>query len=230
MNYVAFRTGMEAEVGDSGTRMRTLLLKWANAIYHQICAAHNDWPWLQMVKSLTQASGSETYTPESASPALSVRRVLDMVDVTDSSNRPIVFKGESQFWDMELVKDLGGNPEYFRIWANTIYFYPIPNSARSLRFRYIVREPDLNESDNAGSGTTILIPDQDIHVLEKGVLAEAYRYLDDTRHAQMKGEFLSALNDLKNQCSSKGPGVVYKTKVPTSAEGEITNFRVVITP
>lgn len=228
MNYVAFRTGMEAEVGDSGTRMRTLLLKWANAIYHMICAAHNDWPWLQQVKLLTQASGSETYSPESASPALLVRRVLDMVDITDSSNRPLLYKGESQFWDMPLVKGMGGNPEFFRIWNNTIYFYPIPDSARSLRFRYIARETDLNESDNTGTGTTILIPDQDIRVMELGVLAEAYRFLDDTRAGQTKAEFLKALDDLKGQCSSKGPGVIYKNRPSYGSDDELNNIRVVI--
>jgi hypothetical protein len=229
MNYVALRTMLEAEFGDSGTRFRTLLLKWANAVYHEICAAHDSWPWLQLVKSITQASGSDTYTPESASPALSVRRVLDMIDLTDTAHRELTFVGECQFWKQDQVKDLTGNPELFRIWANTIYFYPEPDSARTLQFRYIVREPDLNESDNAGLGTTILIPDQDIRVLEQGIHAKAYRWLDDARYAQAQADFLRNLADLKTQCSNKGPGVIYpSTGAGRMAKGD--RYRVVVTP
>lgn len=229
MNYVALRTMLEAEFGDSGTRFRTLLLKWANAVYHEICAAHDAWSWLQTVKSLTQASGSDSYTPESASPALSVRRVLDMVDVTDSIHRELVFVGEKQFWGQDQVKGLTGLPTMFRMWGNTIYFYPKPDSTRTLQFRYILREPDLNESDNSGQGTTILIPDQDIRVLEQGIHAKAYRWLDDTRYPQAQADYLRMLNDLKTQCGDKGPSVIYKsTSAGTQRTGD--TYRVVITP
>lgn len=230
MKLVAFRTMLEAELGETSTRVRALLLQWTNNVYHEITRAR-PWSWLEAtVSSYSHAAAAASFAlVKTGSPAWAAKRILDLVDATDAPETALEFVGECQFWGQRYDSTLTGNPLRYRVWAGNVYLHPIPDSIRTLRFRYRQVVGDLNTTDNAGLGTEILVPEEDIGVLYEGVLAAAHRWLRDPIAVQVhQAEFERKLARM-SAADDQGPGQ-YAPR-PRATEGDWpnpTNCRLVI--
>lgn len=227
MKFVAFRTLVENEIGNpttadaSSTRMRQLILQWAQTVYQEI-GRKGDWSWLEGLKAdASLAIGARTYSIPST-----VAKVLDVLDLSETPPRPLDIILEHQFWEEQYYLGDTGIPDYAHIWGSTLYFDKAPTSIWTYQYRYKGRVATLNATDNGNLGTEILLPDVETDVMFEGVLAYAYRYKVDPRFGTQFSLYQSKLNDL-TKSDRKGPGCFYPEKSQTPSR-EITTFRVIV--
>lgn len=223
IKFVAFRTMLEAELGETSARFRTLLLQWTNAAYHRICR-RRPWHWLEATKTgYSHAALSASFALINST-VWQARRIFDLADTTAAPHRFLVNMGERQFWGQGLDSTTTGDPTHFRVWAGYVYLYPIPSSIRTLRFRYVQEDGDLNTSDNTGLGTELLIPIEEIDMLYASVLAEAYRWLDDSRYGSQVQIAEQKIQDAEAR-DYRDPGII---ESPAMSSGGSCDLEVIV--
>lgn len=227
MKFVAFRTLIENEIGNPNTadassvRMRQLILQWTQNIYQEI-GRRGDWSWLEGLKAdATLAIGAR-----SLSIPVTVKKILDVMDLSQTPPLPLELILEHQYWQAQYEFYQKGTPEYAHFWGNTLYFDKAPASIWTYQYRYVGRVAALNTSDNGGLGTEILLPDMEMDIAYEGVLAYAMRYKKDPGWTGQLSLYQAKLAE-HFKSDRKGPGCFYPEKSKDSSR-EITTFRVII--
>jgi hypothetical protein len=204
----AFRTLIENEIGNpttndaSSARMRTLILQWMNQIYREVCGKL-DWHWLETLTSVNVLAGAKSF----AVPA-TVRRILDVLDKGYTPYRPLTFIEEHTFWVREYDGLTTGEPDYWHQWAGNVYFDATLGAAMSFQYRSIANPVTLVD------GTTILIPDANIGVMQDGVLARALLKKKDPAAGNYQALYEKGLAAMVRD-SDQTPKMFYASRPPS---------------
>ncbi len=228
MKFVAFRTLIENEIGNPSTndaassRIRTLILQWANAVYREIGRRHA-WSWLEeTLGNMSLTSGASSYAIPST-----VNKILDLFDLGYTPPRQIEIIPEGQFWEGQFQVDSAGEPEYARVWKGYLYFDRAAGSTMTLQYRYKKNVSELNTTDNTGLGTEILLPDTDLDVMQDGVRAYWTRYRKGASHPDTREEFNTFREKIEVLVvkDHKGPDFFYPSATPKDRG---TTFRLIV--
>jgi hypothetical protein len=211
VKFVAFRALIENEIGNpntndaSSTRIRTLILQWANAVYREI-GRRRAWSWLEETENELELDEGESSYDIPAT----VNKILDLFDLGYTPARQIHIIPESQYWSGQFAAVASGEPEKARIWKGQILFDREAGSDMTLQYRCKLNVSELNTTDNTGLGTEILIPDSDLDVMQDGVRAYWTRYRKGAGDRETQNDFAAyraKIEELANK--DKGPGFFY---------------------
>ena len=157
--------------GETGTLQQNVLLVRDWAVRRlRIGLNRSDWSWLQKTGTppITTSVGNATYTLP-----VDFRTYLDFYNVTNSSWITLKPPDWIDRADPGLLQQSA--PRVFTIWGgNQVTFYPIPDAAYQVNFRYNANAPDPVVA-------TDTMPLPGVEWVVRGAVADGYRYLNSVR-------------------------------------------------
>ena len=188
MTYVKRQFGDESGVQITDTD----IIRWINQGQNEIV---NKNPMIQATATQTSVVAQQTYSINTLAP--------DILQL-----EAVIFDG----WPLEptnlerIKADLGssyattpGTPQYFYVWDNTIYLWPVPDTEKSIQINYS-RHP----MSVASAGDLLGVPDRYYDRVCEYVMSKAYELDEDwqghqTNKQAFEDKLMEANNADKNQ-------------------------------
>lgn len=124
-------------MADSGEITDAELLTWINECIHDVSMRHN-WPWLESQTNLTTVAGTAAYNENDWASGRAVQEILFVIRSGDDEPlHPISYELAVAAYGDDFPS---GTPTKFFWWREYIYLVPTPDSAETIKLRYI-REP-----------------------------------------------------------------------------------------
>ena len=178
------------------------IVRWTNQAQREI--AHET-SCLQTVATTSIVAGQADYTVGSVSP------VIYEISSVLIDGRRIVNTSVSQAEESISLSDPteaeSGAPQFWYEWANTLTFWPVPNTNGTLTIRYIAEPTDVTVT-----GTDVLsLPDEYFQDVVTFVLKQAYEMDENPEMMQLKAaEYQSSLAE-RGERSSNAQNMTYPT-------------------
>lgn len=155
---------------------RPTLARLLDDAHKELCL-REPWPFLEKAETIPQPANTALVTPTGI-----IGKVLAFVNKTDNVIlEPL--RNDSQMKDYVYDLDLVGTPTNYYFIADALYLWPTPDTAKSLRIRYLTEPITINkDSDDA----LILWPSKHDSVLLYSALSKAYFINDDPQGAVMQ--------------------------------------------
>lgn len=155
---------------------RSTLARLIDDAHKELCL-REPWPFLERAESISQSAGDASMTTTAT-----LGKVISFVNKTDNVVlEPL--RTDTQMKDFVYDLDTQGTPTHYYFIADQLYVYPTPDSAKSLRIRFLTEPTTLNEnSDDA----LFLWPAKHDSVLLYSALSKAYYINDDPQGAAMQ--------------------------------------------
>jgi len=201
MNFLEMQQDVLARLDEKeNTELQASVKTWLNQAYQDVCNRYN-WPFLEAQFTLSTVDGTESY----GLTGTNVKKIYDVI-YTDSGGD----KHRLQPMTLDVFKKLytgetqtsSGTPDYYYIWNDNIYLYPIPDysGTDNLLINYYTYPNYMtNDTDEP------LIPLPYHEVLVLGACVRARQYNDEsTPEAELirreyEEKILHMINDLSNQ-------------------------------
>lgn len=169
---------------------RTTLARLVDDAHKELCL-REPWPFLERQETISQSASDNTVSTTST-----LGKILAFVNKTDNVIlEPL--RTDSQLKDYVYQLDDTGTPTHYYFIADTLYLWPTPDSAKSLRIRYLTEPGTLNKDSD---DSAFLWPSKHDSVLLYAALSKAYFINDDPQGAMMQqvmdARFQIARNDL----------------------------------
>lgn len=178
MDYSTLQARVLNRLGNmsSGDPVASLTDEYVNEALHLIeTAVPNGWPWMRTYVNFTTTVNTASYAFSAISSTVSVSKILDVKFIAQSGYyQPLQLIGAEEA-DQNYPSSISGLPESFYAEGQTLYIYPTPDSAYSVRARVTYTEPDLSFST-----ATPVLPTVFHSAIVEGALSLMYETLQDT--------------------------------------------------
>ncbi len=190
-----------ALVGNDSTAFRTFLEGSLNMCLYMLWDAH-DWSFKEKSGTVATVDGTESYNLSTLTTDLRTANDLDVV--WDSTNKRFLRKVDLQEIRRNDPEGTQKNqPTVYAVWgAKTIFCWPIPDGAYTLKFLY-TSKPTLPAADANDLETVCGLPDYMHPVLEHMLRAEGFAYDDDSRLNSKLDEVLRVWLPIVKRADSK---------------------------
>jgi hypothetical protein len=198
MNLSALRSQVRSLTGIQSTDIisNADLNIFINEAYLEICR-ESDWPFLRNQTTLTLSSGNADY----ALPAgVGENAIASIVALADDSNRRQLRPRSRYSTDDSPGPMRTGHPLEYSCWRDYITFYPTPQVAETLTFRFFLEPVELSSDSD-----TPIIPAKFQSLVAYGASVRVLiREGDETeRRTYYNTQFLNGLNQMKNDLLSE---------------------------
>lgn len=148
---------------------RTTLARLLDDAHKELCL-REPWPFLEREESITQAANDNTL-----STTLALGKVLGLVNTTSKYVlQPL--RTDGQLKDFVGDLSLQGDPTHYYFVGDTLYLWPTPEAATSLRIRFLTEPTTLVETSQ---DSAVLWPAKHDSVILYAALSKAYFINDD---------------------------------------------------
>lgn len=148
---------------------RTTLARLIDDAHKELCL-REPWPFLERDETITQAANDN-----SVSTTLTLGKVLGLVNLTDKYVlEPLRTDGQLKDFIVDLSKT--GSPTHYYFVGDTLYLWPTPDRATSLRIRFLTEPTTLVETSQ---DSAVLWPAKHDSVILYAALSKAYFINDD---------------------------------------------------
>lgn len=155
---------------------RTTLARLIDDAHKELCL-REPWPFLERAETISQAANDNSVTTTAT-----LGKVLAFVNKTDNVVlEPLRTDGQMKDYVYDL--DTTGTPSHYYFIADQLYLWPTPDSAKSLRIRFLTEPSTLTASSQ---DSAILWPAKHDSVVLYGALSKAYYINDDPQGAAMQ--------------------------------------------
>jgi hypothetical protein len=207
--FAAFNAVIQSEINDNTAERLLQIESWTNDAHYEICN-DRDWNFLQKISDeITLTSANTPYDFASlavATVATPCRKILDVLDVDYSPEKPLIFCTDQQLRAAGV--DYSGYtslPEYWMISAAKLKVFPgLDATGRGYKIRF-VRDASTYA---AGSTNALLIPDRWIMALKAAVLFRCWQWLADARSALALANYQNLLKQMRQEDAGEAP-IVY---------------------
>jgi hypothetical protein len=195
--FAAFVAEIQGEANDTSTFLKTLIEKWINRSHHQICAMR-DWAFLLVEKSdstsiAVAAMPFDTDTIKVATVTTPAKRILGMMDTTDGNEYALVFTTMDELRDnFPSYVTQTGTPQYWFYQNQKVNVFPGLSDTRTFVFSFTKK----SKTYATASADALLIPDENLDVLQHKVMEKVWKFKTDERAATAKDDYEDALKAL----------------------------------
>jgi len=157
----------DASIGNS------VLLQFINDTNREICNRYQ-WDFMQSVTSFTTTASDDSYTLASVASDLQKLVSLRITDPADAEIwlQPLT-ASEFDRKIADATSETEGTPEYYYLWDDTLYLFPIPDATYTISVRYVKVPTTLESSDQPD------IPEEFQEVVMLGTLYRAMQTNDN---------------------------------------------------
>ena len=155
---------------------RSTLARLIDDAHKELCL-REAWPFLEKQETITQAANDNSLSTTAA-----LGKVLSMVNTSDE----IVLsplRTDSQMKDFAYDLDETGIPSYYYFIGESLFLYPTPETAKTIRIRFLTQPTTLTEASLDGD---FLWPERHDSVLLYSALSKGYYINDDPQGAAMQ--------------------------------------------
>jgi len=156
---------------------RSTLARLIDDAHKELCL-REAWPFLERRETINQAANDDSVSTTTAT----LGKVLSMVNTSDE----IVLsplRTDSQMKDFAYDLDETGIPSYYYFIGESLFLYPTPETAKTIRIRYLTQPTTLTE---ASVNEDFLWPARHDSVLLYSALSKGYYINDDPQGAAMQ--------------------------------------------
>lgn len=190
-------------LGDTSTDFRTFMETSFNNMLYALHDLH-DWEWKHKSGTFPTVASTESYVVATAASLTDFRSPNDIEVLWDSTNKR--FLNRKELRDIRKRYPEGvttGQPTVFAGWGDTtVYFFPIPDGAYTIKFLYTKTATEATSDANT-LVTTLGVPAYVHYLFEKMCLAEGMLYHDDARRTALLEEIIKVWKPLAMQADMK---------------------------
>lgn len=155
---------------------RTTLARLIDDAHKELCL-REAWPFLEREETITQAAGDNT-----VSTTLTLNKVLALVNATNK-HVLLPLRTDGQLKDFVGDLSLTGDPTHYYFIGDSLYLWPTPSAATSLRIRFLTEPTTLVETSQ---DSAVLWPARHDSVVLYAALSKAYFINDDPQGAALQ--------------------------------------------
>ena len=155
---------------------RSTLARLIDDAHKELCL-REAWPFLEREETITQAAGDNT-----VSTTLTLNKVLALVNATNK-HVLLPLRTDGQLKDFVGDLSLTGDPTHYYFIGDSLYLWPTPSAATSLRIRFLTEPTTLVETSQ---DSAVLWPARHDSVVLYAALSKAYFINDDPQGAALQ--------------------------------------------
>lgn len=152
----------------------TIITDWTNLVQQDVLG-RNDWKFLEVNATFSTVASQQNYGLASDCYKIIGAR---------TASYELKYLTSREIDEIDPDASTTGSPQFYSMFANQIWLYPVPNSIDTISIRYIKTLSDLSGSQESS------IPTKFHYILLYGALEHAYAYKgDETKMAWARDKY-----------------------------------------